>query len=130
DLDLTQLPIKLTSEERRLGMSGLLQKYLGGALHDIGAPPAGGLPTGSARKYDTTTMAEFLKEQGASRGAIELLEYPYASAEDDPVSLLWYLRDDWYALRETTRFKIDGGNDKLPKAFAEKLNGKIHYGSP
>jgi monoamine oxidase len=75
-------------------------------------------------------MAEFLKERGASHGAIELIEYPYASAEDDPVSLLWNLRDNWYAARETTRYKIDGGNDLLPKAFAGKLKEKIHYGSP
>jgi hypothetical protein len=71
---------------------------------------------------DSVTMAEFLKERGASHGAIELLEYPYASAEDDPVSLLWNLRDVWYPLHEITRYKIDGGNDKLPRALAEKLN--------
>src|SRR6266704_1341590 len=106
DLDLTQASLDMTAEERRLGMSGLL------------------------KKYDSVTMAEFLKERGASHGAIELLEYPYASAEDDPVSLLWNLRDDWYAARETTRYKIHGGNDLLPKAFAEKIKEKIHYGSP
>jgi len=110
-------------------MSGLLQKYLADALNDIGDPSTSDWPTGSAKKYDRLTMAEFLKERGASHGAIELLEYPY-SAEDDPVSLLWNLRDDWYPLRETTRYKIDGGNDKLPRAFAEKLKERIHYGSP
>ena len=130
DLDLTQVPLNLTAEERRLGMSGILQKYLGDALNDIGDPTAPDWPTGSARKYDSMTMAEFLKERGASHGATELMEYPYASAEDDPVSLLWNLRDNWYAARETTRYKIDGGNDLLPKAFAEKLKQKIHYGSP
>jgi len=130
DLDLSQVPLDLTAEERRLGMSGLLQKYLGDALNDIGDPRAPDWPSGSAKKYDSMTMAEFLKSRGASHGAIELLEYPYASAEDDPVSLLWNLRDDWYPLRETTRYKIDGGNDKLPRAFAEKLKEKIHYGSP
>jgi monoamine oxidase len=130
DLDLSQVPLNLTVEERRLGMSGLLQKYLGDAVNDIGDPRAPDWPSGSAKKYDGTTMAEFLKERGASHGAIELLEYPYASAEDDPVSLLWNLRDTWYAARETTRYKIKGGNDLLPKAFAEKLREKIHYGSP
>jgi len=130
DLDLAQVPLNLTAEERRLGMSGILQKYLGDALNDIGDPTAPDWPTGSARKYDCMTMAEFLKERGASHGATELMEYPYASAEDDPVSLLWNLRDNWYAVRETTRYKIDGGNDLLPKAFAEKLKQKIHYGSP
>src|SRR5882724_7395795 len=40
DLDLSQVPLDLTAEERRLGMSGLLQKYLGDALNDIGDPRA------------------------------------------------------------------------------------------
>src|SRR5215472_18853322 len=31
ELDLSQVPFDLTVEERRLGMSGLVQKYLGGA---------------------------------------------------------------------------------------------------
>jgi monoamine oxidase len=130
ELDLSQVPLNLTAEERRLGMPGLLHKYLGDALNDIGDPRAPGWPSGSANKYDGTTIPEFLKERGASHGAIELLEYPYASAEDDPVSLLWNLRDTWYAERETTRYKIDGGNDLLPKAFAAKLKDKIYYGSP
>ena len=130
DVDLSQMPLSLTEEERRLGMPGLLKKYLSGPLNESGDPRTPGWPGASLKKYDTVTMAEFLREQGASHGAIELLEYRYASAEDDPVSLLWYLRDTWYSLSETTRFKIDGGNDKLPKAFAERLQGKIHYGSP
>lgn len=130
DLDLAQVPLDLTAEERRLGMSGLLRKYLGGALNAIGDPSAPDWPSASAKTYDNMTMAEFLRQRGASHGAIELLEYPYASAEDDPVSLLWNLRDTWYAVRETTRYKIDGGNDLLPKAFAAKLKDKIHYGSP
>src|ERR1700751_5560607 len=133
---LMSLDNRPTIDKRRvvdvqaIGMSGLLQKYLGDALNDIGDPRAPDWPSGSAKKYDSMTMAEFLKERGASHGAVELIEYPYASAEDDPVSLLWNLRDIWYATRETTRYKIDGGNDLLPKAFAEKLKEKIHYGSP
>jgi len=130
DLDLSRVPLNMTSEERRLGMSGLAKKYLGEALEDIGDPRLPDWPSGSAKKYDGVTMAEFLRERGASHAAIELLEYPYASAEDDPVSLLWNLRDIWYADRETTRYKIEGGNDLLPKAFAGKLKYKIHYGSP
>jgi monoamine oxidase len=130
NVDLSQVPLNLTADERRLGMSGLTKKYLGAAVNDIGDPTQSGWPSGAAKKYDSVTMAEFLKEQGASHGAIELLEYPYASAENDPISLLWNLRDIWYSERETTRYKIDGGNDLLPKAFAGKLKEKIHYGSP
>src|SRR5215475_13786397 len=127
-LDLSEVPFDVTPEERRLGISGLVDKYLGPALRAMGDPGAPDWPNPAARAYDRISMAEFLKEQGASHGAIELLEYPYASAEDDPVSFLWNLRDDWYPLRETVRYKIHGGNDKL-RAFAEKLQEKIHYGS-
>ncbi|PYX71354.1 MAG: FAD-dependent oxidoreductase [Acidobacteria bacterium] len=130
ELDLSQVPFELTAEERRLGMSGLLQKYLGGALRAMGDPSVPDWPSGSAKAYDNISMPEFLRQQGASHGAIELLEYPYASAEDDPTSFLWTLRENWYEAQETTRYKISGGNDLLPKAFAAKLKEKIHYGSP
>src|SRR5215472_6407750 len=93
ELDLSQVPLDLTPEERRLGMSGLQKKYLGDALRQMGDPSAPDWPSGTAKAYDTISMAEFLRKQGASHGAIELLEYPFASAEDDPISFLWTLRD-------------------------------------
>lgn len=130
ELDFSQVPFDLTPEERRLGMSGLVQKYLGGALRAMSDPSAPDWPTGPAKVYDTVSMAEFLREQGASHGAINLLEYPFASADDDPISFLWSLREIWYELTETTRYKIAGGNDLLPKAFAAKLTDKIRYGAP
>jgi monoamine oxidase len=133
DIDLSKVPLNLTAEERRLGMSGLMQKYLGDALNEIGDPRTAGWPSVSAKKYDSVTMAEFLKEHGASHGAIELLEYPYASAEDDPVSLLWNLRDYWYPLRETTRYKIDCGNDKLPRRLSarhRRVRLLVLFGAP
>src|SRR2546426_7652489 len=130
DLDLSQVPLELKAEERRLGMSGLVQKYLGNALRGIGDPSAPDWPSAQARAYDNVTMAEFLRQQGASHAAIELLEYPFTSAEDDPVSFLWNLREIAYESQETTRYKISGGNDLLPKAFAAKLKERIHYGSP
>src|SRR5579864_4040075 len=49
DLDLAQVPLDLTEEERRLGMSGLLQKYLGDALNDIGDPRSLDWPPASAK---------------------------------------------------------------------------------
>src|SRR5215470_1607931 len=110
ELDLAQVPLDLTPEEQRLGMSGLQKKYLGEALRQIGDPTAPDWPNGPAKAYDTVSMAEFLRKQGASHGAIELLEYPFASAEDDPISFLWTLRDIAAALG-STRYKISGGND-------------------
>jgi monoamine oxidase len=124
------VPYDLTPEERRLGMSGLMQKYLGNAMKAIGDPSAPDWPSREAKAYDEVSMADFLRKQGASHGAIQLLEFPFGSAESDPMSLLWNLREFVYESRETTRYKIKGGNDLLPKACAAKLADKIRYGSP
>jgi monoamine oxidase len=130
ELDLSQVPLDLTPEERRLGISGLEEKYLGAAMRAMGDPSAPNWPNAAAKAYDHISKAEFLKEQGASHGAIELLEYPFQSAEDDPVSFLYNLREFWHDSRSTIRYKITGGNDLLPKAFAAKLADRIQYGSP
>src|SRR5260370_36406659 len=94
DADLSQLPFEFTSEERRVGMSGLLQKYLGAPLRAMSDPNAPDWPSGPVRAYDSVTMAEFLREQDASTGAIELLELPFATTEVDGTSLLYNLRED------------------------------------
>jgi hypothetical protein len=83
DLDLSQVPFELTAEERRLGMSGLVQKYMGDALKAIGDPSLPDWPTDSVKAFDNVTMAQFLRQRGASRGAIQLVELPIATAETD-----------------------------------------------
>jgi monoamine oxidase len=130
DLDLSRVPLDLRPEERRLGMEGLTEKYLGPALRVMGDPRVLDWPNTATKAYDRVTMAEFLRRQGASHGAIELFEYPFQSAEEDPVSFLYNLREIWYDSRPAMRYKIDGGNDLLPKAFAAKLQERIHYGLP
>jgi monoamine oxidase len=130
ELDLFQVPLDLTPEERRLGMTGLGEKYLGPAMRVMGDPDAPDWPNTAAKAYDSVTMAEFLKKQGASHGAIELLEYPFQSAEEDPGSFLYNLREFWHDSRAAMRYKIEGGNDLLPKGFAAKLQERVHYGSP
>ena len=131
DVDLTRVPLKLTPEERSGGLYGLFTKYLRPALESLGDPAAPGWPDSrSMKKYDEMTMARFLEQQGASPGAIDLLEWPYATAGDDQTSCLWNLREMLYESTETTRYKIDGGNDRLPKAFAAALKEKIRYGCP
>jgi hypothetical protein len=101
-VDLSQLPFEFTTEEKRVGMSGLEQKYLGAALRNIGDPSSPDWPVGVAKSYDNVTMTEFLREQGASMGAIQLLDLPFATASDDRISFLFNLREAWYASHEKT----------------------------
>src|SRR5215472_13026763 len=53
ELDLSQVPFDLTAEERRLGLSGLFQKYIGGPLRAIGDPTVPDWPTGAVKAYDS-----------------------------------------------------------------------------
>jgi monoamine oxidase len=45
-------------------------------------------------------------------------------------STLFMLRNQALTRKLTRYFKIRGGTDLLPKAFAARLSGKIHYGAP
>ncbi|HEY7615706.1 MAG TPA: FAD-dependent oxidoreductase [Terriglobales bacterium] len=123
-LDLAEVPLPLTAEEKKLGMSGMEKKYLAPSIRAMTSPA-----TIDAQAYDRMTLSQFLRKQGASEAAIELLEGPFVTAENDRTSLLWLLGEFSHMASETTRYKIRGGNDQLPKAFAQKLAEKIHYGS-
>ncbi len=125
-LALSDLPLELTPEERKLGLAGLDEKYVVPALKRLGDPSAAEWPPESLKEYDRMTWLEFLRRQGASPGAIALLELGSAFAGD---SALDYLRDD-FSHHAKSLYKIQGGNDLLPKAFAARLSQNISYGSP
>lgn len=127
NLDVSGLPFHLSKEEQRLGLDGLERKYIDPVLRELGNPGAPGWPPESLKKYDQMTWPEFLRRQGASPGAVELLT-GLSGWEND--SALDFLRDDLGHRGVKQLFKIRGGNDLLPKAFAARLADKIRYGSP
>jgi hypothetical protein len=63
DVDLSQVPFDLTPEERRLGMSGLMQRYLGDAIRAIGDPSRIGQPI--KRKHTTNSQWRSFSESRA-----------------------------------------------------------------
>ena len=126
-LDLSALPFDLTQEERRLGLDGLEAKYVDPVLKDLGNPGDPGWPPARLIKYDQMSWPEFLRRQGASPGAVELLT---ALSGWDNDSALDFLRDDLGHRGAKHLTKIRGGNDLLPRAFAARLAEKIRYGSP
>jgi monoamine oxidase len=125
--DLTQY-LDFSPEEKRLGISGMLQKYVIGPAQEVvvaGDMTAPGWPPASLRQFDQGTFADFIRSRGASPAAVQFLQlgaYPMEA------SALFILR-----VLATTDFKnltkIKGGNELLPGAIAARLAGRIVYGA-
>jgi monoamine oxidase len=118
-------PVPLTAEERAIGLTGLRHRYIGSVLPEIGHGGIPDIPPERLRRFDQISYRDFLHMQGASPAAIELLTL--GSGEDDASALqrlralTWRTGAEWW--------KIAGGNDRLPHAFAAKLAARIHYGA-
>jgi len=125
-------PLRLAPQERGLGVADMMDKAYGDVLTHLGNPLAPDWPAEPLWKYDGQTLSEFLRAQGLSREAIHLRNAAFGQYDDT--------RDRGSALRTLSilalersgarYFRIRGGNDRLPHAFATRLAGKIRYGSP
>ena len=124
-IDLKQIPLEFSDDERRLGMGGSLTKYLFAHLGELGDPASATWPSGDLSRFETS-IADFCRRQGASAGLVSMIALGH---DLEGMSTLQFLRD--IALGASTKqfFKIRGGNDQLPKAFAATLAEKIHYGA-
>ena len=120
-VDMSQVPLELTPEERRIGLSNLDEHYYGEVMRKIGGEIREAWPQEMARLADIS-MRDFLRQQGASPDAIHYLTFGF---EDD--AALDAIRDFFNHHTESLS-KIKGGNDQLPRAFAAKLSEVIRYG--
>ena len=124
-------PYDLTAEERGLGLDGMRQKYIWSALGDLGDVTDPRWPSPETlRKYDQMNRSDFWRSRGASSDAIALLSLGGIDDRLEPWSTLFMLRNQALNRKLAQYFKIRGGTDLLPKAFASRLSEKIHYGTP
>ena len=130
---VTAWPVELTSEERRLGLYGMWEKYLGRALGDLGDVLAADWPPAALlERYDGQSGADLLRARGASPGAVEVLRRGYLDLCGDGLdsySALFMLRDLALRRAQTRSVAIRGGNDRLPAALATGLADRIVYGA-
>jgi len=120
-IDMSQVPLDLMPEERRIGLSNLDEYYYGDLMKKIGETIREDWPPEIMRLADIT-MADFLRQQGASADAIHYLSFGF-----DEAAALDTIRDNVDLVSES-KSKIKGGNDQLPRAFAAKLRDEIRYG--
>lgn len=114
-------PLPLTAEERRLGLGGIWQRYIGDALGDV------------RPDHDRLSAAEFLRSRGASPAAVTLLGLGFSNLTGDGIesySALMMLRDFASRRNEKRTFAVAGGNDRLPRALADRLGARVRYRAP
>lgn len=123
DIDMAQVPLNLTPEERKLGFQGMKEKYYLPLLRKVWSVPPEKWPSTDVLPYGEMRLDEFLRRQGASEDAVHYFSFGF---EHD--SVLDFLRDA--ASHEVRKlFKIRGGNDLLPRAIASELSDFIRYGA-
>jgi monoamine oxidase len=124
-------PYRLTAEERALGLNGIRQKYVRSMLNEIGDVTDPSWPPAElVAKYDQMNRSDLWRSRGASDEAVALMSLGGIDDRVETWSALFMLRNQALNQRLTRHFRIRGGTDLLPKAFAARLSGKIQYGAP
>lgn len=123
-------PLELTAEEQQLGPRGILERYLPPAFGRLGDVSRAGWSPTPFRDLDTLSFADWLQQCGASRAAVSLVRLGYLDLWGDGVdtaSALAMLHN--LSLEQTCQrhYVIAGGNDRLPLAFASRLQEVIRY---
>jgi monoamine oxidase len=124
--NLSDYPIETTARERALGIGGIWGPAVGDLIAGLGNPRGAKWPLGPVRRYDNMTWAEFLRERGVSDDVAAVMELGFAGATR---SAAWVLREIALAEQKTDLLRIVDGNDRLPRAFADRLSEHIQYGT-
>ncbi|MCW5559261.1 MAG: FAD-dependent oxidoreductase, partial [Verrucomicrobiae bacterium] len=123
DPNMSDVPLRLSDEERRLGFSGLYAKYLGEPSRAFG-PDWDGTHPAEAASLGGLGFYDYVRQRGGSHDAARYLSLGF---EKD--SALDMIRDA--AGHDVPMlYKIEGGNDQLLQAFARDLREQILYGAP
>jgi monoamine oxidase len=122
-------PYRLRPAERQLGRAGIWEKYVVSAYAQIGEPSANAWPQAVERDFDSQTLNELLLRRGLSEDAVAVLHLTLYGDDYDHVSALQSLMSESFLARNRKWMMIQGGNDRLPKAFAAKLGSRLRYGA-
>ena len=83
-------------------------------------------------KYDQSAY-EFFKGIGWSDAAIDLnynTNVQYGTSAHDVSMLMWFFVQAWFKLQSDVArvsYKVEGGNQRFPEAWADSLKGEVHY---
>lgn len=127
--ETVEWPFPLTPEEQQLGPMGMVGKYIVNTLPEASRHPENWKEP-PLIYMDKRSMADYLRKQGASEGAIALFKNTqWFAALPEKTSALSMAVSDFGLFMGGMPFLLAGGNDQLPKAMANTLEGHITYNS-
>ena len=110
--------LRLTPGERKLGRAGLAEKYL---TLSARRPLEDSRISASALEYDGATLDDLFRRNGLTPGAVSLPHLNIDANDYDHVSALQNLALQSFYAESKHWFVLEGGNDRLPRAFAQRL---------
>lgn len=121
-------PYDLKPEEQGKDPMALVQKYIIDTLpKETGDPKM--WDKAPVVSMDKMSLAEYLRKQGASEGAIKLLQNTqWFAAVPNKTSGLSMAMSDFGLFMSGMPFMLKGGNDLLPKKIAATLKDDLQYG--
>lgn len=131
----TQWPGELTEDEQKMGLEEMFDTYLTGMEGGIGDVFSADWPPKHLEPADELTLVEFLKSQGASPAAANLVRLAYFGGWAEigsNLSALFALQQypDIRGLHGATNWStIAGGNDRWHQKLGEMLGDVIRYDS-
>jgi monoamine oxidase len=121
------VPLGLTPGEQAAGVFGLTALYLERELRAALHLARRGWPPPWLRPLDAVSLHRLLRERGASRGALDVIEALQIGLVGDRLAEVSALEGVMMEAAATSRrlYEIVGGNDLLPAAFARRLQACI-----
>jgi monoamine oxidase len=127
-------PASVPAGQRQLTPAQVRRRYIDPLADQIVDPFASDWIPPSLEKYDNVTRDEYLRSQHVSNAALHMMNLgstPVARIR----SFLDVLREVAVnrelrrraGARDEQLLKIEGGNDRLPEAFADRLGDRIRY---
>jgi monoamine oxidase len=124
-----QWPYDLNEKEQGLDPMGLVKMYIIDTLpQEVGDPEL--WKKEPVVNLDHKSLEEYLKNQGASNGAIKLIQNTqwFAAFPGETSALSTGVSDFGLFMMGGLPFILKGGNDQLPKAMANRMKTNIKYG--
>ena len=121
----------LDAQEQGSSLGELSQQYLNPLIEELLEAPDAAAQQALIERYDRVAFEELLRQRGATSAAIDLLRLASFDFLGESGVSAYHVLNNMANFRRTTgpNYKIEGGNDLLPRAFAGELAEQIRYGA-